>query len=232
MARLARPLGLLLALPLWLGGCLLPQPDTPPIPPFAGAPAASRAGAPNKAATSPQPAASGLISNNAGGTVDNNAGGIVSTGAATDAGGGTRSAAPTAPGTEPGFNAGTTTAMTPGTTEAAAPGRLAVRFRGDDVTEVWVVPVGSGSGAGAPVVDDRFTLDLPAGEYILELVVGAKRLRTTKPVAVPAGGERSLEVTVEADAITITESLPLEDTAVKAPPGPSASPSPEATATP
>lgn len=39
--KLKAPLWLCVALPLWLGGCLLPQPDTPPIPPSARAPGAN-----------------------------------------------------------------------------------------------------------------------------------------------------------------------------------------------
>lgn len=235
-----RPLGLLLALPLWLGGCLLPQPDTPPIPPMAQAP--GRSGAPAKAPAaqpSASTAASEPVSNNGGGLVAGSdrvmptaaplpaAAGMAGAGAAggqPDQGfvggasdGTTAAMAPAAP------NAGASAA--PGTEAQAspAPGRLDVTLKGDTVSQVWVVPSGGGPGAGTPVQEGHFTLDLPAGEYYLELTVGEKRLRTTKPVAVWAGGVRLLEVTVAAGAITIAESVPLEDTS----PSPTPDPSPQ-----
>ncbi len=235
IARVARrSLGLLLALPLWLGGCLLPQPDTPPIPPFSQA--TGRSGAPAKAPAS-QPsaatAASGLGANNAGGQIDDAANRATPSSAPAPV----ATSLPMAPGQEAqtdqtlvGGNSSTAmmpappNGATPGTKAQAspAPGRLEVSLKGDEVSEVWVVPLSGGPGAGLPVEDDRFTLDLPAGEYYLEFTVGGKRLRTTKPVAVWAGGVRVLEVTVAAGAVTIAESVPLEDTS----PSPSASPEP------
>ena len=242
--RARRPLGLLLARPLWLGilraalpfgctsfvlaasGCLLPQPDTPPIPPM------SQAGSRSAPAKAPAAQPDATADATAGAVAGDTA---MANGAGLPPGDGDRAAqpaastAPMAPGSEHapdanfGTGAGTTAALAPSPKAASSPtpGRLDLTFVGAAVAEVWVVPVSGGAGAGGPVVEGRFRLDLPSGEYVIELEVAGQRLRTTKPVAVPAGGERSLTVTVSAEALTIAETVPLEDAAEAEGPSPS-----------
>jgi hypothetical protein len=129
----------------------------------------------------------------------------------------------------PGATGGTPTAMAPANPPAfaptPAPGRLAVTLTGDVVSEVWVVPAAGGPGVSPELVDGAFSLGLAAGDYDLELVVGGKRLRTTKPIAVSGGAERVLTARVADGTITLEESVPLEDTTPSPSPGPSASPS-------
>jgi hypothetical protein len=202
MTRL--PLWPLVGVALMLGGCLLPQPDTPVIPPMAGPQSVNRAqpqqeAAPVAAPTSADTAAGGegLISNNAGGLVSNSAGGMSATSP-------TAAIAPASPGA-PAVLSGTITGMT--------------------VKTIVAVPELDGDGAmdaqfGA---DGAFSLSLPEGHYFLELMLDdAQRLRVEKRIDMVAGEARAITLTLSATPpkATLTEEAPLST--------PSTSPSPSA----
>lgn len=194
-----------------LGGCLLPQPDTPVIPPFApgGAMASDRAATPAKAPV-PQEASAdgqGLISNNAGGLTNNNAGGLVGDPEAGRTTGNT-AMAPTAPATG----------------AALEPGTLGGTIKGLVVKRVTAVSEFAELAPHSADVDasGAFKLSLPPGGYYLEVEVNGKALRVGKLLLVQPGEARTLTLTLQENPpkATLTEEAPLA--------APSPSPSPTA----
>ncbi len=156
---------------LTLGGCLLPQPDTPPI----GPPGASgRVAAPDTkrpttdtALASPAPAA-------------------------------TEPMATTLPAAS--ATAGVTSGAA-GMMPDSAPGRLEGRITGATATRVSAVPEAAGQPGAlvTPEVDGRFTLALAPGRYTLELTIAGGVVIATPVVEVKAGEPTRVEVTVAAD---------------------------------
>lgn len=223
---------LLLALPLTLGGCLIPQPDTPPIPPgspgsMAGsvaAPSAKRNVPPTepRGSTSAAPAAAEDASSPPANppTAASAAPMPQPTSVSTNSDTGSVS---NAGGLQP-----TLTSPSVGTVEmvrkSAEPGRLTVDFTGEVPKVVWLVAV-DGTAEVSPTLDkDGFTIGLAAGDYWLDIVDAGVRRRSRTPLSVPAGGERKLEVTVAAAQLTIEEVVALEAQPPKPAPEPSASP--------
>jgi hypothetical protein len=202
-----------IGLALTLSGCLLPQPDTPVIPPVA--PNTSRAQAPSKDAVPAQapaaaPAESGTIANNAGGLISNSAGGLISN----NAGGliadntgksGPAIAAPVA------------------ASDAAASATLKGQLSGMTVKTVVAVSEVEGlASSGVEVNAGAFTMQLSPGGYYLDLVLtDGKTLRVDKRLVVQSGESRSLTITLQANPpkATIAEDAPLVS------PSPSPSPS-------
>jgi hypothetical protein len=209
---------LLVGLTLTLSGCLLPQPDTPVIPPYTGSQTvAAPAQAPTKDAAPAQapvpataPAAGsadqGLISNNAGGLVSNNAGGMISNNA-----GGL-------------ISNGTAPATT------LAPGAMAtVKVRVTGMTVVTLIarpedPANTPSGVDATPAGD-FILTISPGTYHLEVMLAdGKVLVVGSPLVFAAGETRSLTLKLQENppTATISEDAPLvapspEPTPSKAP---------------
>ena len=179
---------------LLLSGCLLPQPDTPIIPPPAMPGAESQRSAPAAA-----PQQEGLISNNGGEIISNDAG------------------------IQPAVGSGDLTV--PKADTALASGTLSGRITGLTVTRVTAVPESGGEKVDLAVgADGRFSLELPAGAYFLDLAIGGETLRVDKRLQVHSGETRAITLTLQADPLkaTLTEEASLV--------APSPSPSPEAEA--
>lgn len=198
---------LLVGLALSLSGCLLPQPDTPVIPPYAGSQTVAvpaKAPAKDTGAAQPVPAAApaagtadqGTISNHAGGLISNNAGGLVSNDA------GKAAIAPVAPN-----GASSTTVANKATVSVQVSGMTLK-------TLVAVADDGASPSQGADVAaDGTFRLMLAPGNYHLELTLAdGKTMRVDKALTFGAGEVRSLSVKLQADppTATITEEAPLE----------------------
>lgn len=191
-------------LALLMSGCLLPQPDTPPI--GVMAPGADLARSkPGAGSAQAAPASKeGTISNNAGGLISNSGGELVSNDA---------------------------TLVPPeaakGTAPVAAPGpdaTLSGRITGLTVKTIVAVPETEDIAKQAVDVaaDGTFTLSLPPGGYYLDVIVGDKALRVGNPVRVQAGERRKLTLTLQENPpkATLTEETTL------AAPSPSPNPSP------
>jgi hypothetical protein len=195
-------------LALLMSGCLLPQPDTPPIGVMAPGADMARAKPASGGAQAAPASGEGLISNNAGGLISNNGGEI-----SNDAGG---LIAPK--GNEPGA-----TLVAP-----AAPvgpdATLKGQIKGMTVKTVIAVPETNDMAKQAVDVaaDGTFTLSLPPGGYYLDVVVGDQALRVGNPVRVQSGETRQLTLTLQENPpkATLTEETTL------APPSPSPSPTP------
>lgn len=111
--------------------------------------------------------------------------------------------------------------------KSMTPGHLTVRFSGKVPAEVWLVAV-DGTAIVSPTLDAAgFTLGLAAGDYWLEIVEAGQRLRSRTPLSVPAGGERKLDVAVEAAQLVVEETVALD-----AQPTPEPTPTAAPTATP
>lgn len=200
-----------------LGGCLLPQPDTPVIPPFApgGAMASDRAAAP-AAAPAPKDGTTpgeGLISNNAGGMISNGGGEI-----SPDAGGLINGEAGRATGNT------SMAPVAPATGAALEPGTLGGTIKGLVVKRVTAVSEFAELAPHGADVDatGAFKLSLPPGGYYLEVEVNGKALRVGKLLMVQPGEVRTLTITLQENPpkATLTEEAPLAAPS----PSPSASP--------
>jgi hypothetical protein len=193
-------------LALLLSGCLLPQPDTPPIGVMApGADAARSKPAAGSAQAAPA-SGEGLISNNAGGLVSNGAGAIVGNDAGLIAPEAAKGSAPVP--------------------AAGSDATLKGQIKGMTVKTVIAVPETADMAKQAVDVaaDGTFTLSLPPGGYYLDVVVGDQALRVGKPVRVQAGETRQLTLTLQENPpkATLTE----ETTLVAPSPSPVSSPTP------
>lgn len=200
-------------LALLMSGCLLPQPDTPPIGVMApGADMARSKPAAGGAQAAPA-SGEGLISNNAGG-------GLISNGAGEIVSGDAGLVAPEA---------------AKGTAPVAAPGpdaTLKGRITGMTVKTLIAVPETNDLAKQAVDVaaDGTFTLSLPPGGYYLDVVVGDQALRVGNPVRVQAGETRQLTLTLQENPPKATLT---EETTLAAPsPSPSPTPSTGPTASP
>jgi hypothetical protein len=197
-------------LALLMSGCLLPQPDTPPI--GVMAPDMSRSKPAAGSAQAAPASQEGMISNNAGGLISNSGGEIVS-------GDATLVAPETAKGAAP----------------VAAPGpdaTLSGRITGMTVKTIVAVPETEDIAKQAVDVaaDGTFTLSLPPGGYYLDVIVGDKALRVGNPVRVQAGETRKLTLTLQENPPKATLT---EETTLAAPsPSPSPTPSTGPTASP
>jgi hypothetical protein len=196
-----------------LGGCLLPQPDTPVIPPFApgGAMTSDRAAAP---AAAPAPKdGEGLISNDAGGLISSGGGEI-----SHDAGGLIKGEAGSATGNT------SLAPAAPATGAALEPGTLGGTIKGLVVKRVTAVSEFAELAPHGADVDatGAFKLSLPPGGYYLEVEVNGKALRVGKLLVVQPGEVRTLTLTLQENPpkATLTEEAPLA--------APSPSPSPTA----
>jgi hypothetical protein len=192
-------------LALLLSGCLLPQPDTPPI--GVMAPGADMARSkPSAGGAQAAPASGeGLISNGAGGLISNDAG-LIAPEAAKGAEPGGALVAPAAP--------------------AGLDATLKGQIKGMTVKTIIAVPETADMAKQAVDVaaDGTFTLSLPPGGYYLDVVVGDQALRVGKPVRVQAGETRQLTLTLQENPpkATLTE----ETTLVAPSPSPVSSPTP------
>ena len=179
-----------LACSLFLSGCLLPQPDTPAIPPLMLGPDGQRAAAP---VAVPQ---EGMLTNDRAGTLVD----------------------PQVPSANAQPDMGNTGLAAP-----EAPGRLSGVVSGLAVSRLAAVPEGGGEPVTIELASDgRFSLELPAGVYFLELAVGDQTLRVDQRVHVDADATRRITLTLEANKATLSEEAPL----VKSSPSPSPKPAP------
>lgn len=167
---------------LTVGGCLLPQPDTPPIgPPGAMSKAAPEVKRPtvDMAVTTPSPAPSGAAP-------------MATTLPAAATAGGAADASSAPP-------------VATGMPESAMP-RLEGRVTGATVTRVTAVPEAAGQPGAlvTPEVDGRFSLALAPGRYRLELTVASGVIVATPVIEVTGGEPLRLVVTVSADRKSAT----------------------------
>ena len=173
LAALLAPLAV-----LTLGGCLLPQPDTPPIgPPNV---MSGRVGAPQVSAPQADTA--------------------LTTPAPSDAPSAAASAAPPPASSQPG-SAGAVAARSATLLEGRVVGAIATRVAA--VAEA----AGQPGALVAPDADGRFALPLAPGRYTLELTVAGGVIVAMPVVEVTADGPNRVQVTVSegAAAVTATE---------------------------
>ena len=207
---------LLACLPLTLAGCLIPQPDTPPVIP--GAPKSSQAGVMKQPpSANPEPRAS--ATQDTAIATPATASSAPQPEASSQAGGGTN-------GLVPPFSASpsdpqATTVVDGG--RGMTPGQLTVNFSGLVPKEVWLVAVDGSAVVGPKLDADGFAIGLAPGDYWLEIVEAGQRLRSRTPLTVSTGAARTLEVAVEADKLVIEETVALD---VQPTPVPTATASP------
>lgn len=172
-------------LPLLLSGCLLPQPDTPPIKPPAGP-------------TSALPTAPSLGRQTAP---------AVGNGAAANSG-----AATANPVTPPsGASAGANTA-TPVSAPAAASARLSGSVRGLDATAIAAVAASATPAFTALSQTGTFALTVVPGSYALAFKLADGRIATTSArVTLAAGQNLAVAITLSDAPLTATldEQTPL-----------------------
>ncbi len=213
------------ALALGLSGCLLPQPDTPIIPPniFGGPPSA---GAPM--ATSKAPAA---VPTSPPMPTQESMGAMVPPTAAMASAGpevsdkamnaGTAVPAPMAPAMTPGAMA-TSMPAAGITADAQAPGHLIGRIEGLVAMRIAAVNVDdAGPGMTQTVLaDQNFNLELVPGEYYVELKLANETVRLSQPITVRAGATRNVVITLydNPPSATVREDVALTK------PGPEAKP--------
>lgn len=183
-------------LALLMSGCLLPQPDTPPI--GVMAPDMSRSKPAAGSAQAAPASQEGLISNSGGEIVSGDA---------------TLIAPETAKGAAP--------VAAPGP-DATLSGKIT----GMMVKTIVAVPETEDIAKQAVDVaaDGTFTLSLPPGGYYLDVIVGDKALRVGNPVRVQAGETRKLTLTLQENPpkATLTE----ETTLAAPSPSPVSNPTP------
>jgi hypothetical protein len=222
---MTRRLTSLLLLPLLLGGCLLPQPDTPPI---GRTPASRPAAGPVGPGTPllPQPDTPPVGAAPAKGNE-----GAVSTTVAPQAGGTSDANAVTAPNMGAGVATNTGAAIAPTAAASAVPapsatpvanGKLQGKITGATVTAIAVSDeAGTTTFQSAPVGSDgSFGFTLAPGRYVLVLTTDkGETLKPSQVFTVGAGESRtySIELKDHTDAV-VSETAPL------ASPSPSAKP--------
>ncbi|MDB5096351.1 MAG: hypothetical protein JWM80_772 [Cyanobacteria bacterium RYN_339] len=209
----------LLLLPILLGGCLLPQPDTPPVGPFGqSAPAsAKRPSVGTGTPLLPQPDTPPVGAAPAVGKTE----GAVAAGAATSADASSNNGAGLMPNTGAAISAPAAAASSAPT---AAPSPLATGKLQGKVTGVTVASIlvtdetGSTSFQSAPVgTDGSFSFGLAPGRYLLVLNTGTdQQLKPSQVFTVSAGETRKYTINVkDATEATVSEDAPLASSSPK-----------------